>query len=58
MPFLNNFYTELLENRNSKLLLFGPQQIEIDTDNMPGQIELFRSVESFIAKYLEEVVFV
>ena len=58
MPFLNNFYTELLENRNSKLLLFGPQQIEIDTDNMPGQIELFRSVESFIAKYLEEVVIV
>ena len=58
MPFLNNFYTELLENRNSKLLLFGPQQIEIDTDYMPGQIELFRSVESFIAKYLEEVVFV
>ncbi|MDA8947513.1 MerR family transcriptional regulator [Flavobacteriaceae bacterium] len=58
MPFLNNFYTELLENRNSKLLLFGPQQIEIDTDNMPDQIELFRSVESFIAKYLEEVVFV
>jgi hypothetical protein len=47
-----------LEDRDSKLLLFGPQQIEIDTDKLPGQIELFRSVESFIAKYLEERVFV
>tara|TARA_A200000113_G_scaffold207373_1_gene204932 strand:- start:5 stop:928 length:924 start_codon:yes stop_codon:yes gene_type:complete len=58
MPFLANFHQNLLENRDSKLLLFGPQQIEIDTDKLPGQIELFRSVESFIAKYLEETVFV
>jgi DNA-binding transcriptional MerR regulator len=58
MPFLTNFHQNLLENRDSKLLLFGPQQIEIDTDKLPGQIELFRSVESFIAKYLEEIVFV
>ena len=58
MPFLKNFHSTLLENRDSRLLLFGPQQIEIDTDNLPSQIELFRSVESFIAKYLEEVVFV
>jgi DNA-binding transcriptional MerR regulator len=58
MPFLKNFHSMLLENRDSRLLIFGPQQIEIDTDNLPPQIELFRSVESFIAKYLEEVVFV
>jgi DNA-binding transcriptional MerR regulator len=58
MPFLKNFHSTLLENRDSRLLIFGPQQIEIDTDNLPPQIELFRSVESFIVKYLEEVVFV
>lgn len=58
MSFLTNFHQNLLEDRGSKLLLFGPQQIEIDTDKLPGQIELFRSVESFIAKYLEETVFV
>ena len=58
MSFLMNFHQNLLEDRGSKLLLFGPQQIEIDTDKLPGQIELFRSVESFIAKYLEETVFV
>jgi DNA-binding transcriptional MerR regulator len=58
MPFLKNFHSTLLENRDSRLLIFGPQQIEIDTDNLPPQSELFRSVESFIAKYLEEVVFV
>ena len=58
MTFLTNFHQNLLEDRDSKLLLFGPQQIEIDTDKLPGQIELFRSVESFIAKYLEETVFV
>ena len=53
MPFLQGFYNDLLADRDSKLLLFGPQQIEIDTDKLPGQIELFRSVESFMAKYLE-----
>lgn len=58
MSFLTNFHQNLLEDRGSKLLLFGPQQIEIDTDKLPGQIELFRSVGSFIAKYLEETVFV
>ena len=58
MPFLTNFHQNLFEDRDSKLLLFGPQQIEIDTDKLPGRIELFRSVESFIAKYLEETVFV
>ena len=58
MPFLKNFHSTLLDNKDSRLLIFGPQQIEIDTDNLPPQIELFRSVESFIAKYLEEVVFV
>ena len=58
MPFLQGFYNDLLADRDSKLLLFGPQQIEIDTDKLPGQIELFRSVESFMAKYLEEIVFV
>ena len=58
MPFLTNFHQNLLLDRDSKLLLFGPQQIEIDTDKLPGQIELFRSVESFITKYLEETVFV
>ena len=52
MPFLQGFYNDLLADRDSKLLLFGPQQIEIDTDKLPGQIELFRSVESFMAKYL------
>ena len=58
MPFLQGFYNDLLADRDSKFLLFGPQQIEIDTDKLPGQIELFRSVESFMAKYLEEIVFV
>jgi DNA-binding transcriptional MerR regulator len=58
MPFISQFHENLLKDRDSKLLIFGPQQIEIDTDKLPGQVELFRSVESFIAKYLEEKVFV
>lgn len=58
MPFLNYFHKTLLANRNSKLLLFGPQQIEIKTEKLPSQIEMFRSVESFISRYLEEKVFV
>lgn len=58
MPFLNYFHKTLLANRNSKLLLFGPQQIEIKTEKLPSQIEIFRSVESFISRYLVERVFV
>ena len=58
MPFISQFHENLLKDRDSKLLIFGPQQIEFDTDKLPGQVELFRSVESFIAKYLEEKVFV
>jgi DNA-binding transcriptional MerR regulator len=58
MPFISQFHENLLKDRDSKLLIFGPQQIEIDIDKLPGQVELFRSVESFIAKYLEEIVFV
>ena len=58
MPFVNDFHTNLLEGRNSKLLVFGPQQIEIDLTALPGQIELYRSVESFSSKYLEENILV
>jgi hypothetical protein len=58
MPFLNEFHTNLLKGRNSKLLLFGPQQVEIDIEKLPEKIELYRSVESFTSKYLEETVFV
>ncbi len=58
MSFLNYFHKTLLANRNSKLLLFGPQQIEIKTEKLPSQIEIFRSVESFISRYLVERVFV
>jgi len=58
MPFLAKFHKTLLANKNSKLLLFGPQQIEINTEKLPGQIEMFRSVESFISRYLVEKVFV
>ena len=48
MPFLNTFYKQILENHDSKLILFGPQQVSIDKENLPEKIELHRSVESFI----------
>tara|TARA_B100001059_G_scaffold20993_1_gene16964 strand:+ start:242 stop:1159 length:918 start_codon:yes stop_codon:yes gene_type:complete len=57
MPYLNNFYNDLLKGRDSRLLIFGPQQIEIDTESLPTQIELYRSVEAFISKYLEDAIF-
>ena len=57
MPFLKDFYSEILENKESKLILFGPQQIIIDTKNLPKQIEMYRSVESFVDKYFTERVF-
>ena len=58
MPYLHNFYDKILKNQNSKLILFGPQQIAIDKETLPEKIELFRSVESFVFKYFSEDVLV
>ena len=58
MPFLNIFYKQILENHDSKLILFGPQQVSIDKENLPKKIELHRSVESFIYKYFPNKVLI
>ena len=58
MPFLDAFYKQILENHDSKLILFGPQQISIDKENLPKKIELHRSVESFIHKYFPTKVLI
>lgn len=58
MPFLNYFFQNVLENRESKLILFGPQQVAIEKENLPEKIELYRSVESFIHKYFNIEVLV
>jgi len=58
MPFLKDFHKQLLENQKSKLILFGPQQVEIVKEELPEQIEMYRSVDSFIFKYFSEGVFV
>ena len=58
MPYLHSFYNKILENQDSKLILFGPQQIAIDKEKLPKKIEMFRSVESFVFKYFSEDVLV
>jgi len=58
MPFLKDFYVQILQNQKSKLILFGPQQAEIIKEELPPQIEMYRSVESCIFKYFSEGVFV
>jgi len=58
MSYLQDFNTQLLENYDSKLILFGPQQALIDKDQLSDKIELHRSVESFVFKYFSENVFV
>ena len=58
MPYLQNFYNKILDKQDSKLILFGPQQIAIDKETLPEKIEMFRSVESFVFKYFSEDVLV
>ena len=58
MPYLQNFYNKILDKQDSKLILFGPQQIAIDKEALPEKIEMFRSVESFVFKYFSEDVLV
>ena len=57
MPYLKSFNEKLLLDTNSKLIVFGPQQIEIDLNNLPNKIELYRSVETFINNYFEEKMY-
>ena len=58
MPYLKKFYAQILANQESKLILFGPQQAEIDMNQLPSQIEMYRSLESFVFKYFSENVYV
>lgn len=58
MIYLQDFHSQLLENYDSKLILFGPQQTAIDKNKLPEKIEMHRSVESFVFKYFSENVFV
>ena len=58
MPYLQNFYNKILDKQDSKLILFGPQQIAINKESLPEKIEMFRSVESFVFKYFSEDVLV
>ena len=58
MPYLQTFYNKILDKQDSKLILFGPQQIAIDKETLPEKIEMFRSVESFVFKYFSEDVLV
>ena len=55
---LNNFNKHLLNDNDSELLIFGPQQVEINTSALPKKIKMFRSIESFNANYLKENIFV
>ena len=58
MPYLKHFNEKLLLNTNSKLIVFGPQQIQIDLNNLPNKIELYGSVESFINNFFEKKLYV
>ena len=57
MPYLKSFNKRLLMDTNSKLIIFGPQQIEIDLNNLPNKIQLYRFFESFINDYSEEKIY-
>lgn len=58
MPFLDRFFKQVLEKHESKLIIFGPQQVAINKENLPEKIELYRSVESFIHKYFNKKVLI
>ena len=57
MPYLKSFNEKLLLNTSSKLIVFGPQQKEIDFNNLPNKIELYRSVNSFINNYFDKKIY-
>jgi hypothetical protein len=58
MPYLKDFHEKLLKKTDSKLIIFGPQQNEIETDILPHKIELYQSLKPFVSNYFEENIFV
>lgn len=58
MDYLNDFHQKILRDTQSKLLIFGPLQVEIDLSKMPNKIELFRSIDAFNVRYFQENIFV
>ena len=56
--YLLNFYNSILKETSSKLLIFGPQQVQIDQAKLPQKIELFKSVDAFRVSYFNENIFV
>ncbi len=58
MDYLTDFHKRILSDTNSKLLIFGPMQVEIDLGKMPEKIELFRSIDAFNVRYFQENIFV
>lgn len=58
MPYLKDFHEKLLKKTDSKLIIFGPQQNEIETDILPRKIELYQSLKPFVSNYFEENIFV
>ena len=58
MDYLSDFHQRILKDSDSKLLIFGPLQVEIDLSKMPDKIELFRSIDAFNVRYFQENIFV
>ena len=56
--YLGEFNNKLLKNSQSELLIFGPQQMEINHSLLPNNIKAFRSIEAFNLNYLKENIFV
>ena len=56
--YLLNFYNSILKETSSKLLIFGPQQVQIEQSKLPQKIEVFKSVDAFRVSYFNENIFV
>jgi DNA-binding transcriptional MerR regulator len=56
--YVHEFFNILLKDSNSHLAILGPQQININVDQLPRNIHLFKTVEAFRQKFLQTSIFV
>jgi DNA-binding transcriptional MerR regulator len=56
--YLHDFYNILLRDSNVHLAILGPQQININLDQLPRNIHLFKTVDAFQQKFLQTSIFV
>ena len=56
--YLSEFHSEIIQGHDNQLSVFGPQTQFIDADKLPGGIQIFEDITTFVEQELQSSIFV